>query len=515
MPPTPAFESLQKHDVDISANYYAMDKAAMLHLPGGAAISKCHVDSVRCFVLPKPTSMKVAAAPNTWAVTQPPPAIIFPKVVDFIDEREKCVAVFWRGVDRDGEPWIVCLRPPFDADKMLSDKSYAAIKLRQVKSFSTILNESGGSLLTYMNKFYKESDVFKMQKLPNVAAVHSFAHKDNKRMFVGSMQQALKELELRIRRSQNTTRVSQKPPSSEAGKEDNQAELDKLREELKFKDDLAARLDLLVPVMELPFRQRFLVLDSADWESKLTELCPACSVAPHCVHIHTIFTLHISFVWRRCHGHPNKGAIMEELLGLGGKEKVTGVLSGKGEGDDCPTSAVKPPPKPATDVSSPAAEAGTTGGTNSNKDDEEEEEEFEDLDEKPEQQDSTASAKRVQPGRNRAKPVRLDSSPKLQTKKAKNDRVIALDDDDDEHEGTPQVKKEKGVGRGQKRGPRGLDGQPMQYRKRAAGTAGAAGKQRIKVEGSNPPNLDDAGIGWLAYIVCLCASFGRLAHLLF
>ena len=74
-------------------------------------------------------------------------------------------------------------------------------------------------------------------------------------------------------------------------------------------------------------------------------------------------------------------------------------------------------------------------------------------------------------------------------KKPKKDLTPALD-----AHAKQAVKTEKGVGRGQKRGPRGLHGQPMKYRKRAAGTAGAAGKQRIKAEGS-PPNLDDAGIG--------------------
>ena len=290
-PAQPAFVTLDDHDVDISKNYYAMDKAALVHLPGGAAISKCHMDSVRCFVLPKSTSMKMAAVPSTWVVKQKPPAIIFPKLVDFHDERDKCIAVFWRGVDRDGEPWIVCLRPPFDVEKMLTDKDYCAIKLNQVKSFSPIKNESGGNLLTYTNRFHKESDIFKMQKLPNVPAVLSFAGKDNTKMFVASMQQALRELELRIRRSQQTTRVGQKPPASQAGQQDEQAELEKMREELKFKADVARHLETLVPVMELTLNKRFFVLDSDDWESQLTTLyqhmpCPA-SLR---VHIPTIFT---------------------------------------------------------------------------------------------------------------------------------------------------------------------------------------------------------------------------------
>ena len=281
MPPTSAkplpFQIDDEHTVDIDASYYAVDKATLLHLPGGAAIAKATTDSVRCFVYPKASSLKVTAAYSTWLSKETATAIIFPKMVEFIDEREKCVAVFWRTVDRDGEPWVVCLRPPFDPDHLHTDSDLCAVKLNQVKSFHPIKNESGGSMLTYVNKFIKDgSVVLKHQKLGSAAAVISFAAKDNPKMFLASKMQALSELELRIRRAQKTARAGQKDPAARAAQEDQQAELAKCRDELKYLEELKSYLELRLPVLELPLLTRLLHVTSLDtWQSDLAALCVA------------------------------------------------------------------------------------------------------------------------------------------------------------------------------------------------------------------------------------------------
>ena len=280
MPPSgkaaePFFTVDAEHTVDITDCYYAADKASLLRLPGGSCIAKGHLDVSRCFVLPKSTSLKVEAAPGTWVVKEQPRAIILPKMVNFIDDRDKCVAVFWRTVDRDAEPWVVCLRPPFDSDKMLSDEDLCAVKLNQVSSFEPIQNASGGNMLTYMNKFCKDSSAaFKHQKLGSVAAVISFASKDNTKMFLASLGQAVAEIELRIRRSQHTKRAGQKPANGRAAQEDEQAELAKNKEELKLLGKLKTALEKMVPVLELPLRNRFLRLKCKEgWESELAPLC--------------------------------------------------------------------------------------------------------------------------------------------------------------------------------------------------------------------------------------------------
>ena len=269
------FDVAESHDVDIETSFYVVDKASLLRLPDGAAMSKGILDAARCFVLPKAKSMKVADVASTWLVQQRPLAVTLPKLVSFIDERDQCLAFYWRTTDRDGEPWLVCLRPPFDVDKLPSDGALQAVKLSQIKSFSPIVNESGGSLLTFTNKFIKEgSATFKHQKLNSVATINSFSAKDNPQMFVGSKLAAFTELELRVRRSQQTTRVGEKQPRAKAAQEDQQAELAKMHEELKFVSALKKDLDALLPILELPLDKRFLMMGSKDTcEADITALC--------------------------------------------------------------------------------------------------------------------------------------------------------------------------------------------------------------------------------------------------
>ena len=288
-PPFP-FTVVDEHAVDLDSFYYAADKAALLHLPGGSAIAKGQMDTARCFVLEKPTSLKVEAAPSTWIVRNMPFAITLPKLIEFIDEREKCVAVFWRTTDRDGEPWVVCLRPPFDPEKPHSDSDFCAVKLNQVKSFSPIKNESGGSMLSYMNKFCKESSaVLKQQKLGSVGAVLSFAAKDNSKMFLASKMVALTELELRIRRSQKTRRAGEKEPVARAAQEDNEAELAKCKEELKLLEALKEDLEQMVQILELPLTKRFFTLDDkTTWKDALIDQCAAQIHHPHACHSHAL-----------------------------------------------------------------------------------------------------------------------------------------------------------------------------------------------------------------------------------
>ena len=153
-------------------------------------------------------------------------------------------------------------------------------------------------------------------------------------------------------------------------------------------------------------------------------------------------------------------------------------MSGGGEGDECPTSALKPKavlrPSPEADAEAGADGTGADG----------EVEEFSELPVEGEavaddETDAHANATRTQPSRNRAKPERLDSSPKGR----KASKLV------DKTEVT--VKPEKGQGRGQKPGPRGAGGMPMKYQKRDTSTAGnAAGKRakKPKVEEGRVPN---------------------------
>ena len=175
----------------------------------------------------------------------------------------------------------------------------------------------------------------------------------------------------------------------------------------------------------------------------------------------------------RCVDHPKAKEIAAWVQA--NMSGICTVLDGQGKGDDCPSSALKPKPAPAMPQQPKEDDAHAAGEQDSG--------EFAEPDDEDKADDTAedkAAATRVQPGRSRFKPVRLDSSPKLPKKKPKK----AVDVDEEE------VKSEVGVGRGQKRGPRGSDGQPMKYKKRVdagtAGTAGAAGKQRrttVKLEG--------------------------------
>ena len=93
-------------------------------------------------------------------------------------------------------------------------------------------------------------------------------------MFVGSKMAALGELELRVRRSQQTARVSEKAPRAKAVQEDQRAELAKMHEELKMVAALKKDLDGLLPILELPLRKRFLMVASKDtYEADITALC--------------------------------------------------------------------------------------------------------------------------------------------------------------------------------------------------------------------------------------------------
>ena len=211
----------------------------------------------------------------------------------------------------------------------------------------------------------------------------------------------------------------------------------------------------------------------------------------------------LSFVFiGRCEGHPKAQEIAAWVQA--NQSGICTVLDGQGEGTDCPSSALKP--KPAAKPPQPKSKEDDAADDN-------DQDEFPDLDE-INKADGKAAAARVQPGRIRAKPDRLDSSPPKPKGKSKK---VTVDVDADEAEVKPEV----GVGRGQKPGPRGPGGEPMKYKKRAdAGTAGAAGKRRrtaVKLEGEPRTLASHVSFIWIVFrraltvcqlLTCACLCGG-------
>ena len=271
-----ALELELAHEVNHDDYYYAADKSTVVHFPGGGAMEKGHMDVLSCTPLLKLSSLKLKCIPGTWVVGDKPTAVVLPKLAHFIDERDPCIAIFWRITEMVSDPRVVCLVPPFDLEKVPGDQDLRSCKLSQIKSFSTIKNESGGSLLTFLNKYLKDSAIFKQHKLATANSVFSFVsnHMGTAGMFSACSKVALGELELRVRRSQHTRRAAEKGPKAQAEKENQEAELAKMREELVLIEELKKKLALLECAYELPIAQRLLLAKSqGTWEADLTAMC--------------------------------------------------------------------------------------------------------------------------------------------------------------------------------------------------------------------------------------------------
>ena len=307
-------QDLTQHVVDAEKHYYVADKATLLRVPNGAMMTKRLLDCGRCVVLPKSCAHKFQSERGTWLVKGGFESITFPKLASFIDEREPCVAIFWRVTERETDPWVVCLRPPLilAGDKVVTDENLSACKLSQIKDFSPIKNESGGSMLVNVNRYLKEgSQLFKLRKTPTVATLISSVQTST---FSANLKMALTHLELLTRKAKSTVRVGDKEPRGQAAQEDQESELARLRDELALINEFKAELAAIAPIFDRPLAQRIVVIASPDgWEAALRRrtlpttpchyrLC-LFSLAPHSSHERNclkfcLFPLHAVIIQR-------------------------------------------------------------------------------------------------------------------------------------------------------------------------------------------------------------------------
>ena len=261
MPPAKASKwviDADTHQIDTSTDgdFHVVDKSTMMHLPK-SALAKGHLHALRCHILPKSYSHKFQSAMGTWLVGATNiGSITLPKMVNFVDERESCMAVFFRVPDKgDGMPWVVCWQPPFASDSkvLVSDDSLSAVKLSQISEFYPIKNRNGGNMLSMANRVLESSAIFKHFGISTVKEAHAFA---DKACFEEGMQKSLSFLELAIRRDKATPRVGQKEPRAAARVEDKAAELARLNQELEHLEALKAELSKKSPVYSLPLEKR-------------------------------------------------------------------------------------------------------------------------------------------------------------------------------------------------------------------------------------------------------------------
>ena len=249
-----------EHTVSVDDNYYALDKSAIVHFPHPSALTFGNADALRCFVMPQRSAFKLDAISSSWVVWGDLRSVVLPKVVSFKDGREKCIAVFFRQSHDSTAPRVVCLRMPLvsDNDVVVSDDNLVACKLSQIADFSPIKNESGGSLLTHVNKYLSASSLFKHFKLDTVKAVHAFVQAT---VPSANIEKAFVHLELAMRRAKKTTRVGEKEPRSRAAQEDEEAEKSRLKEEKELLDAMRAHFSKFVlPASGLPVNQRMIVI---------------------------------------------------------------------------------------------------------------------------------------------------------------------------------------------------------------------------------------------------------------
>ena len=261
MPPKPLEHAdVGEHTVSVDDNYYALDKGAIVHFPHPAALTFGYADALRCFVLPQRSAFKLDALSSSWVLWGELRSIVLPKVVSFKDGREKCVAVFFRQTNDGTAPRVVCLRTPLVTDNVVvvSDDNLVACKLSQIADFSPVKNESGGALLTHMNKYLAASSLFKHFKLDTVKTVHAAVQAA---VPSANIEKAFVHLELVMRRSKKTTRVGEKEPRGRAAQEDEEAEKARLKEEKELLDELRSNIaKYVLPAYGLPLKQRFIIL---------------------------------------------------------------------------------------------------------------------------------------------------------------------------------------------------------------------------------------------------------------
>lgn len=264
-PPKPQEHAdLCAHTVALDENYYALDKATLVHFPHPAALTLGQADVLRCFVMPKLSALKLNTnVSSSWLVYGELQSIVLPKLVTFNDGREKCVAVFFRQSSDGSAPRVVCLRTPLVSganDQVVSDEDLTVCKLSQICEFSTIKNESGGSLLTHVNKYLASSSLFKHFKLDTVKAVHAAVQSFS----VGTnIEKAFTHLELAVRRAKKTTRAGEKDPKGKAAQEDQDMEKARLKEEKELLEVLRSNLaKSVVQPYSVPLRQRILTISS-------------------------------------------------------------------------------------------------------------------------------------------------------------------------------------------------------------------------------------------------------------
>ena len=222
---------VESHSVDLEGTFYSIDKATVVHVRDLTCLTSFQVDALRCFALPKLHSYKLVTTPSQWVVQGVAESITLPKLVSFNDGRDDCIALFFRSTPGQEPPRVVCARPPFEQQgNVFKDGDLAACKLSSVASFAPIKNNSGGSLLTIVNKYLASSSIFKHHKLSTVKSVVPFVNSADAKK---NIQNAFQLLELTLRRQAGTTRVGQKDPRAREAVEDNNTELHQLQEQLK------------------------------------------------------------------------------------------------------------------------------------------------------------------------------------------------------------------------------------------------------------------------------------------
>ena len=249
------------HDPAISLDFesrdYVVDKATALHKP--LPFHKNQIDCVRILGLPKVGCMRLIE--GHWLTSTTPINMVeLPKLVSFRDERDKCVAVFFREIKQRGGDTIVKVvvaRSPivYDDNKVIDDSALTAVNLSMINAFEPLVNENGGSMLTHFECYLAQSAIFTYAKLKTAKYIATLIKKADAKKAAHNM---FDYLTLQLRKISQTPRAGEKEPRSAAGTEDVNTELQTLDATLaELEEDITA-WTANIPFYQVPISQRIL-----------------------------------------------------------------------------------------------------------------------------------------------------------------------------------------------------------------------------------------------------------------